>query len=208
MTFGPPTATPVARALGAGNVAALTFDDGPNGATTGALLDFLGEHSIQATFAVIGQNILAPGGAAILRRAVGEGHLLCNHSMSYDDMGTWSTDRVARDLIATLRTIREALGDPDAPVPYFRAPNGTWGRSAAVAVSLGMQPLAVVNTIDDWVTQDPAALTANLRTAMRPGEIVLMHDGGGDRWGTLAAVRTVVTERLTAGWRFTRPAGS
>jgi endo-1,4-beta-xylanase len=72
-------------------------------------------------------------------------------------------------------------------------------------VALGMRPLAVLNTIDDWRTQDVGTLTANLRSAIRPGEIVLMHDGGGDRTGTLAAVRTVVTERLASGWRFTLP---
>ena len=42
-----------------------------------------------------------------------------------------------------------------------------------------MQPLAVVNTINDWATQDIPTLTANLRAAMKPGEIVLVHDGGG-----------------------------
>ncbi len=71
-----------------------------------------------------------------------------------------------------------------------------------------MQPLAVINTISDWETQDVATLTANLRAAMKPGEIVLVHDGGGDRSGTLAAVQQVVTERLADGWTFTFPQGT
>lgn len=202
-----PVTTPVTAARGRGAVTALTFDDGPNGATTSALLDFLGEHGIHATFCVIGQNIQAPGGAAILRRIVDDGHTLGNHSTSYADMGTWTPERVGADLVENLRIIRDALGDPTAPVPYFRAPNGSWGQTAAVAVSLGMQPLGVVNTIDDWSTQDVPTLTANLRAAMKPGELVLAHDGGGDRSGTLAAVQTVVTERLAAGWTFSLPTG-
>ena len=52
-----PSVTPVSAARGSGDVSALTFDDGPNGATTSALLDFLGEQGIHATFCVIGQNI-------------------------------------------------------------------------------------------------------------------------------------------------------
>ncbi len=203
-----PTTTPVSAAQGTGNVAALTFDDGPNPGTTPALLDFLAENDIQATFCVIGQNITAPGGAEILRRIVAEGHTLCNHTTSYADMGGFTATQVRADLVENLRIIREALGDPDAPVPFFRAPNGSWGVTPQVAVDLGMQPLAVTNTINDWATQDEATLTTNLRAAVKPGEIVLAHDGGGDRTGTLAAVRTVVTERLAAGWSFTLPVGA
>ena len=125
-----PTATPVTAARGTGDVAALTFDDGPNGATTEALLDFLGEQGIHATFCVIGQNITAPGGAAVLQRIVSEGHTLCNHTTSYADMGSWTPEQVQADLVENLQIIRTALGDPNAKVPYFRAPNGSWGQTA------------------------------------------------------------------------------
>ncbi len=202
-----PTTTPVATARGTGDVAALTFDDGPNGATTTALLDVLAERDLHATFCVIGQNIEAPGGADVLRRIVADGHTLCNHTTSYADMGGWTAEQVRADLVENLGIIRDALGDPQAKVPYFRAPNGSWGVTPGVAVALGMQPLAVTNTINDWATQDVPTLTANLRAAMKAGQVVLAHDGGGDRSGTLAAVQTVVDERLAAGWQFTLPTG-
>ncbi|WP_454043040.1 endo-1,4-beta-xylanase [Cellulosimicrobium sp. Marseille-Q8652] len=203
-----PVTTPVRLAQGSGDVAALTFDDGPNPGTTPALLDLLAEHDLRAVFCVIGQNVEAPGGAEILRRIVDEGHVLCNHSTGYADMGAWTADEVRADLVENLGIIRTALGDAAHPVPFFRAPNGSWGGTPAVAVALGMQPLAVTNTIADWETQDVATLTANLRAAMKPGEVVLAHDGGGDRSGTLAAVGTVVTERLADGWTFTFPQGT
>ncbi|GAB2468391.1 hypothetical protein GCM10027063_05980 [Promicromonospora xylanilytica] len=203
-----PTPTPAYLAEGTGDVSALTFDDGPNPGTTPALLDFLAEHEITAVFCVIGQNIQADGGAAILRRIVTDGHVLCNHSTGYADMGSWTEEQVRADLVANLDIIRDALGDPNQKVPFWRAPNGSWGVTPGVAVELGMQPLAVRNTIADWETQDVDTLTANLRAAMVPGELVLVHDGGGDRSGTLAAVRTVVTERLATGWEFTFPQGT
>jgi endo-1,4-beta-xylanase len=203
-----PTTTEVASAQGTGDVAALTFDDGPNPGTTPELLDYLAEKDIRAVFCVIGQNIEAPGGADLLRRIVADGHVLCNHSTGYADMGGYTAAQVRADLVANLDIIRTALGDPNAAVPFWRAPNGSWGVSRQVAVDLGMQPLAVTNTIDDWATQDVTTLTANLRAAMKPGQIVLAHDGGGDRDGTLAAVRTVVDERLAAGWTFTLPTGT
>ena len=79
-------------ASGSGRVAALTFDDGPNGAATTALLDLLREHRVRATFCVVGQQVRAPGGAEVLRRTVADGHLLAAHGMSYADLGAWPRD--------------------------------------------------------------------------------------------------------------------
>jgi endo-1,4-beta-xylanase len=195
----------IARASGDGLVCALTFDDGPNGATTERLLDFLRDHRIRAVFCVVGASIRTPDGPRLLRRMVAEGHLLGNHTTSLADMGDWSKPAIEADLLENLRIIRDALDDETAPVLYFRAPNGNWGQSETVAAALGMQSLAVVNTIDDWNTQEVATLTRNLRAAIRPGELVLAHDGGGDREGTVEAVIAVVTELLHDGWAFTRP---
>ncbi|WP_207457292.1 endo-1,4-beta-xylanase [Herbiconiux sp. SYSU D00978] len=202
-----PTQTPVTASRGTGNVSALTFDDGPNPGETEALLDYLATNDLTATFCVIGQNITAPGGTEILKRIVADGHTLCNHTTSYADMGSWTQPAIEADLKENLRIIRAALGDPNAKVPYFRAPNGSWGKTPEVAVALGMQPLGVINTINDWATQDEAELTQNLRTAMKPGQLVLAHDGGGDRTATINAVKTVVSERLADGWTFTLPVG-
>ncbi|MDM8084450.1 endo-1,4-beta-xylanase [Cellulomonas cellasea] len=202
-----PVLAPSKLARGTGNVSALTFDDGPNGAYTTDLLDFLGANDVQATFCVIGQNIQATGGADILKRMVREGHTLCNHSTGYADMGSMTPEQAQADLMANLEIIRTALGNPNAQVPYFRAPNGSWGQTSAVAVALGMQPLAVDNLISDWETQDETLLTTRLRAAMKPGEIVLVHDGGGARAGSVAATKAVVAERLAAGWTFTLPVG-
>jgi len=201
-----PIPEPVLTAAGSGRVAALTLDDGPNGDATLALLDLFAAHSVHATFCVVGAQVRVFGGAAVLRRTVAEGHDLAAHAMTYADLGDWEPARVRADLRASVAVIRDALGDPSARVPWFRAPNGSWGATAAVAVELGMQPLGVTGTIDDWRTQDAATLEANLRAAIRPGGLLLAHDGGGDRWGTVQALRTVLPEWLADGWHFTRPA--
>jgi GH35 family endo-1,4-beta-xylanase/peptidoglycan/xylan/chitin deacetylase (PgdA/CDA1 family) len=204
-----PTATPLAEARGTGNVAALTFDDGPNPGETATLLDFLKSKGLHATFCVIGENIQAPGGADLLRRIVAEGHTLCNHSTSYADMGSWTHAQVEADLKANLKIIRDALGDPQQQVPYWRAPNGSWGVTGEVAAALGMQPLGLGNIIFDWDGNDlsEATLTAKLRAAMTPGAVVLVHDGGGNRENSIKAVQTVVSEKLAEGWTFTLPEG-
>jgi endo-1,4-beta-xylanase len=202
----PLSTTPLRAASGGGLVCALTFDDGPNGKDTAALLDFLSARGIRAVFAVIGEQIEAPGGAEMLRRTVAEGHVLCNHSTSFADMGDWGADAVRADMERNLGIIRDALGDQDAAVPFWRAPNGSWGVTARVAVELGMQPLDVINVIEDWIDQDSDLLANRLRAVMTPGELVLVHDGGGDRAGSVAAITTVVDERLAHGWSFTLPA--
>ncbi|WP_336923388.1 endo-1,4-beta-xylanase [Aquipuribacter sp. SD81] len=204
-----PTTTPRAAARGTGDVVALTLDDGPNPGETEAVLDLLAAYDVTATFCVIGQTVTAPGGAEILRRIVAEGHTLCNHSTSYADMGAFTQAQVEADLKANLAIIREALGDPDAPVPYFRAPNGSWGVTGEVAAALGMQPLGLGNVIFDWDGNDLSVptLTANLREAWQPGAVVLVHDGGGDRSGTVAALETVLAEKVADGWTFSLPVG-
>ena len=202
----PLSSTPVMSAAAAGQVAALTFDDGPHPETTCALLDVLRRHRVRATFCVVGSQVAATGGDAVLRRVVADGHHLAAHGMTYADMGRWGPADVRADLLANLAVIRRALGDPAAPVPWFRAPNGSWGCSAPVAVDLGLQPLGVTGTIDDWRTQDVSTLTTNLRAAIRPGGIVLAHDGGGDRRGTVEAIGVVLPQWLDDGWRFTVPA--
>lgn len=202
-----PPPVPLAAARGEGKTVALTFDDGPNPGETADVLDFLGEHGIVATFSVIGENVLAPGGAALLRRIVAEGHVLSNHGTSFADMGSWTFRHVEQDLKSNLSIIREAVGNPSAPVPYFRAPNGNWGKTAEVAAALGMQPLGLGNVIHDWDGNDLSVptLTANFHAAFTPGAVILAHDGGGDRRNTVTAMKAVVPEKIAAGWTFTLP---
>lgn len=210
-----PTATPQSQAQsadGATYTAALTFDDGPNPANTNTLLDFLGENHIKAVFCVIGQNISTEAQKQTLRRIVAEGHVLCNHSTDYDAMDSLTPAQIETKMKANLAIIRAALGDPNAKVPFFRAPNGAWGATAPVAVSLGMQPLNVMNLISDWddsLTQEQ--LTTNLENLLVPahsGQVINLHDGGGDRTKTVNAVTQVVSQRLTEGWAFTLPVGA
>lgn len=187
-------------------MAALTFDDGPNGADTIELLDILEARGIRAVFAVVGQCIEAPGGADVLRRIVGDGHVLCNHSTSFADMGEWDADAVRADLVENLRIIRNAV--PDAAVPFWRAPNGSWGVTKEVAVELGMQPLDVINHIGDWAEQDADVLEARLWERLTRGQLLLLHDGGGDRSGTVEAVRMFLDGAMADGWEFTLPVGA
>ena len=191
---------PVVRASGTGRVAALTVDDGP-APDTPALLDVLDDLGVTATFCVVGTHVEAE--PAVLRRTVAAGHAVANHGWDLRDLGSADEAEVAASLVRTTAAVRSAAGE--VPVRWYRAANGSWGRTAAVAVRLGLQPLGVAGTVGDWLTQDPDVLEHRLRLALRPGGLLLVHDGGGDRRGTVAAVRRVLTGALEAGWTFTLP---
>jgi peptidoglycan/xylan/chitin deacetylase (PgdA/CDA1 family) len=185
-----------------GRVVALTFDDGPDPVNTPALLDVLREHHVKATFCLWGDHVRE--NPDLVRRIVAEGHTLCNHTMTHPDLSSWTPEQVRAELQATSDLIHSIV--PKEPIPYFRAPYGAWGQSTAVAAELGMQPLGWAWLTEDWADQDPDVLSERIRTRITPGSVVLMHDGGGDRLGTVAAVDRMIPELRADGWRFGQPA--
>lgn len=185
-----------------GRTVALTFDDGPDPQNTPKLLAVLRRNHVRAVFCLWGEHVRQH--PALVRRIVAEGHLLCNHSMNHDDLSTWTPEAIRADLLATNAAIRDAV--PWAHIPYFRAPYGAWGDSPTVAAGLGMQPLGWRLAIGDWEPPGTDVLVDRLLTGITPGAVVLLHDGGGDRGQTVAAVAEVIPTLRAQGWHLTRPA--
>lgn len=185
--------SPILRTTGTSAVA-LTFDDGPDPNWTPAILDLLRQHRVSATFCVVGANALAfPG---LVRRIAGEGHTLCNHSWRHQiGLGTWPADAIRADLIRTNEAIRRAL--PGAAVPYFRHPGGAWtARAVRVAAGLGMTSIHWDIDPQDWRRPGGAAIARVVTGQTRPGSIILLHDGGGDRSGTVAGCSSLLPDLL------------
>ncbi|MBM9508625.1 polysaccharide deacetylase family protein [Actinacidiphila acididurans] len=180
---------------------ALTFDDGPNPVDTPRLLAVLREHRVPAVFFLWGDHVRAH--PEIVRAIVADGHTLGNHSMQHDDMSDWPAERIRADLAATNEVIRAAV--PDVPIPYFRAPYGGWGRSPQVAAELGMRSLGWQLAVTDWEPPGTPELVRRLAEGARPGAVVLLHDGGGDRSQTVAAVERFVPDFAARGWSFDEP---
>jgi peptidoglycan/xylan/chitin deacetylase (PgdA/CDA1 family) len=188
-------------ASGDGDVVSLTFDDGPNPADTPRLLDVLRGHQVTAVFCLQGDQVERH--PEVVRRIAAAGHTLCNHSMHHDDMSAWTPERIAADLRETNVAIRRAV--PHARIPYFRAPYGAWGQTPAVAASLGMRPLGWRLAVADWETPGAGELVRRLERGITPGAVVLLHDGGGDRSQTVAAVEQVIPTLKARHYRFTLP---
>jgi peptidoglycan/xylan/chitin deacetylase (PgdA/CDA1 family) len=169
---------------------ALTFDDGPHPTWTPKLLDLLKAQKIKATFCLVGQNVRKY--PALVARIVREGHALCNHSWEHDlELGKKPEAQIRADIEHTNQEIRRAV--PGAKIPYYRQPGGKWTPSVVkVAKDLGMKPLHWDVDPQDWAKPGAAKISQRVATQIRAGSIVLMHDGGGDRSGTLTASPEII----------------
>jgi peptidoglycan/xylan/chitin deacetylase (PgdA/CDA1 family) len=180
----------------------LTFDDGPNPVDTPRLLEVLRRHEVRAIFFLLGQFALKY--PDIVQAIAADGHLLGNHGMHHDDLTDWPEDRIEADLREATEAIASAV--PDRPIAYFRAPYGQWGRSPKVAAALGMRPVGWRLAVGDWQPPGTDVLVERITTGVTPGAIVLLHDGGGDRHQTVAAVDAAIPLLRAEGWTFTLPA--
>ncbi|HSK26562.1 MAG TPA: polysaccharide deacetylase family protein [Jiangellales bacterium] len=182
---------------------ALTFDDGPNPGVTPALLDELGALEVAATFCVVGS--LVERHPEIVARIAAEGHALCDHSATHDlRLPGRDAETVQREVVGTLERIGQAA--PGAPVPYWRAPGGNWSAAVDdVARAHGMTPLGWTVDPRDWEGPGTDAVVDRILTQVRPGAVVLLHDGGGDGPDMVAALPVVVQALREAGYTFVLP---
>ncbi len=187
---------------GAAPQVALTFDDGPNPPYTGQILDILARYQVPATFFCIGLQASAhPGDVARLAAA---GHGLGNHTWSHPFLPDLSRAQLAEQLDRTDEAVARAAGAGGGP-GLFRPPYGS--RSADVLRWLGERGTPIVLwDVDpsDWARPGAAVIAGRVLLQTRPGTIILMHDGGGDRSQTVAALPLVIEGLLERGYHFTR----
>ncbi|MBB5869959.1 peptidoglycan/xylan/chitin deacetylase (PgdA/CDA1 family) [Allocatelliglobosispora scoriae] len=169
---------------------ALTFDDGPDPDWTPKVLELLRKYQIKATFCVIGVNV--DEFPQVLRQIVAEGHTLCNHSYNHDiGLGMLSAESIRANLVRTNNAIQRAA--PGTRVSYYRQPGGAWTPTVvAVAKQLGMSSLHWRVDPQDWRKPGSTYISSYIAADVTAGAIVLMHDGGGDRRGTVDALRSLL----------------
>ncbi|WBO61739.1 polysaccharide deacetylase family protein [Streptomyces camelliae] len=186
-----------------GRTVALTFDDGP-GTATGQILDLLAQYHVKATFCQIGTQ--AAANPALVKRIIADGHRLCDHTVDHPQpMRTLPHDRQVHEITAAKDMISKA-GGPGTQIRWFRAPGGDFSPdNRQIAVQAGLRPLGWTVDTRDWSRPGVASILATAKQELRPGGIILMHDGGGDRSQTVAALRQLLPWLTGQGYTFSLP---
>ncbi|MDP4239299.1 MAG: glycosyltransferase [Bacteroidota bacterium] len=185
---------------------ALTFDDGPNSDYTPKILDILKEKNCPATFFVTGTNI--QNNIPLIRREYREGHEIGNHTYTHPNLELTSDNRERIELRSTRLLIESILGHSTL---LFRATyltdaeptNLTQIRSLSIAHDEGF--ISVTSFIDtnDWeedVSED-SIMTRAIKH-MHDGNILLMHDAGGDRTESVVALPHIIDYYRKHGYEF------
>ncbi len=190
--------------VGEDKVIALTFDDGPWPDTTDAILDVLEANGAKATFFTIG-NQVAPYAAQVKREAE-LGCQVCTHSWDHAsgsgqgvNLTYMSAEEQVNEITQGYAAIKEVLGEE--PSHVFRAPGGNYYGDiiSTLAPYVDAEVGWDIDT-EDWRLPGSDAIYEAIMSA-KPGQVILMHDGGGDRWQTVEAVKRAVPELVAQGYR-------
>ncbi|MEU1688267.1 glycosyltransferase [Micromonospora sp. NPDC005707] len=189
---------------------ALTFDDGPDPTWTPRVLDVLRRHHAPATFFLIGSEVARHPDLA--RRAVAEGHELGVHTFTHPDVSLLPAWRQRMEYAQTQMAIVHAAGVRTSLLrfPYSSLPSAVDDANwPVIQRAAGQGYLTVVNDLDgeDWARPGVDAIVRNLTPAGDAGAVVLLHDAGGDRSQTLAALDRYIPLMRARGYTFTTISG-
>ena len=150
-------------------VVALTFDDGPNPATTNQALDTLSKYGIKATFFVLGKNV--SGNEDILKRMKADGHVIGNHSWSHPVLSKLSLDEAKKQITDTEDALTKVLGSSSK---LMRPPYGAITDDIRNSLDLSF----IMWDVDslDWKSKNEASILTEIQRQVRNGSIILMHD--------------------------------
>ncbi len=203
----PAAPTVIRRGKVPSHTVVLTFDDGPHEEYTGAILDILKEEGVKAAFFVVGSR--AEREPELFRRVVHEGHEVGNHSFSHPDLGKISDNHADLEINSTNRLLEALTGRGTVLFrPPFRSDDRPTVKEDLLAIQNGERNgmITVTSTVDphDWARPEPEIIVDYLvrRLEKFDGGVVLMHDGGGDRKNTVAALRPLIRTLKQRGFQF------
>lgn len=174
--------------VGGGDAVYLTFDDGPHPVYTPQMLDVLARYGARATFFVVGR--LAEAYPDLIERIADEGHTIANHTWNHEDLAPLSQ----ASFDETIGRTQDVLGD--LATPCLRPPYGSVGDSTRQwAASHGLALVLWDSSPQDWLGPPAAEIADHIVAWARPGAVLLMHDGGGNRSATVAGL-DMALERL------------
>jgi peptidoglycan/xylan/chitin deacetylase (PgdA/CDA1 family) len=181
-------------------VVALTFDDGPNPTYTQAVVNELDKYGDKGTFFVIGSRVVQY--PELVKMVAEHGHELGLHGFAHRNMSVWNESRLNDDL----KKAEESLAGLGITTHLFRPPLGEVSATlVTVARQRGYQVIMWSWTQDtrDWTRPAPQKIAAHVLKNVRAGDIILLHDGTGNRRNTLLALGLILEGLHKGGYRVT-----
>lgn len=204
-----PTTYVIRRSGFAPHKVALTFDDGPSAEWTPKVLDILKQKGVKATFFIVGQS--GETNPSLVQRILAEGHEIGNHTFTHPNLGETS-DEVSRIEINATQRLVEALTGRSMRLfraPFFGDAEPTTPkeiRPVKLAQGLGYVSVGLRVDTDDWQGPPADVIVQRVMDRMADtnpetrGQIVLMHDAGGDRSQTVAALPRMIDALRAKGF--------
>ena len=200
-----PAGTPrTIRNVHARGIVALTFDDGPDPKWTTQILAILRRAHVPATFFVIGQN--AQDHPGLVREEMRDGDVVGNHTYSHKDLSRIGAFHAGVEILAGAAVIEGITGQK----PYlFRSPYGAGDMSSRrlggdqLANDAGLHAVAWNVDPQDWARPGAPSISRRVAEKIQERSIVLLHDGGGDRSQTVAALPQIISRLKHDQYLFT-----
>jgi peptidoglycan/xylan/chitin deacetylase (PgdA/CDA1 family) len=176
----------------------MTVDDGPSSEWTPKYLRLFAKYDVKATFNLIGSQV--PSHGPLIRAMASEGHSIANHTWTHD---LYLASKTSADIRSELARTNDAIERAAKVRPrIFRAPGGNWGSRIFDEVAREqMMPLGWDIDPRDWSRPGVQAIQSSMLQAHQ-GDIILCHDGGGDRSQTYAALERVIPALKRRGMHF------
>jgi peptidoglycan/xylan/chitin deacetylase (PgdA/CDA1 family) len=177
---------------------ALTFDDGPNPYYTPQILAILQQYGVRATFFDIGY--LVADYPNVVRQEYNQGNIVANHSWSHPVLTSLSAQEIQSQLTSTTNSIQATIG---VRPTFFRPPYGAVNNTVlAQARILHYTTVMWDGSAEDWSLPGVHDIVIKTLYYARNGAILLLHDGGGNRAQTVAALPIIITNLKSRGFKF------
>lgn len=181
-------------------IVALTFDDGPHKIYTQQVLDILQQYDAKATFFVMGGNAkLYPD---LVKKEYAAGHEIGNHSYTHPNIAHLSDSAIQKELTKCSDIVNKIINV--YPV-VFRPPYGVTNKHAIEVINkLGFKPVTWSYMINDYDVSkmNPEIISSSVIKNTRPGAIIVMHDGNGNREKTVKALPIILKNLSDRGYKF------
>jgi peptidoglycan-N-acetylglucosamine deacetylase len=184
----------------------LTFDDGPDPSYTPQILDILDKHHIKGTFFIVGENALLH--PELVKRMHNEGHEIGNHTFTHPDVSSITPFQAKLELNANQRLFQQITGHS---MTLFRTPymddmeaNSKSELSPMLqAQEMGYTMVGEAIDSNDWQGLTSNEIVNQVLNQLPEGNVILLHDAGGDRSNTIEALPIIIEKLKERGYTFT-----